>query len=116
MEDGVPGDASTLIYLAKADAFEDVSAIVARVLVSPAVWWEAVDEGERIRAPDVVRIREAAGQGSLVRVELSSGERALAHSRERKHGRASRDALEQGAGATVVPPTGSRFNRFIARR
>src|SRR6266540_1500479 len=67
----VPGDASTLIYLAKADAFTEASTCIRTILVTPAVWREAVEEGERIGAPEVGRIRAAQERGLLRRVALS---------------------------------------------
>jgi predicted nucleic acid-binding protein len=69
-----PGDASTLIYLAKADGFGLASSCVDRLLVPPSVWREAVEEGDRIAAPEVPRIHAAAGAGFLARVELASRE------------------------------------------
>lgn len=78
--EGVAGDASTLIYLAKADAFETAAKVVSPILVPPAVWREAVEEGERIGAADVPRIQEAAEEGFIVRLELPSKEGALSAS------------------------------------
>jgi len=78
MEEGVPGDASTLIYLAKADVFEPAQQCVSTILVPPSVWREAVDEGERIGALEIPRIRSAADAGSIRLVELSEREEALA--------------------------------------
>ena len=78
MQRRIPGDASTLIYLAKADVFELARKCVPAILVSPAVWREAVVEGERIGALEVPRIRAALEAGSLEAVELSAPEAALA--------------------------------------
>ena len=78
MEQGIPGDASTLIYLAKADVFEPAQQCVSTILVSPSVGREAVDEGERIGALEIPCIRAAADAGSLRLVELSEREEALA--------------------------------------
>lgn len=78
MEEGIPGDASTLIYLAKANVFECVQQCVSTILIPPSVWREAVDEGERIGALEVPRIRAAADAGSLQHVPLSEAEEALA--------------------------------------
>jgi predicted nucleic acid-binding protein len=80
--DDVPADASTLIYLAKADAFEAAALCVPGILVPPSVWREAVDEGERIGALEVPRIRGAA---AIRRVELSGAERALAKTLAAEH-------------------------------
>jgi predicted nucleic acid-binding protein len=76
--EGIPGDASILIYLAKADAFQVAHSCVGTILVPPSVWREAVDEGERIGAVEVPRIRTAAEAGWLRRVELSEREEVLA--------------------------------------
>jgi predicted nucleic acid-binding protein len=78
MDEEIPGDASTLIYLAKADVFEAAQHCVPTILVPPSVWREAVDEGERIGALEIPRIRAAADTGSLRLVELSEREEALA--------------------------------------
>jgi predicted nucleic acid-binding protein len=67
-----PPDASTLIYVAKANAFAEVSRCIRTILVTPSVWREAVDEGERIGAPEVGGIRNAAERGFLRLVELSN--------------------------------------------
>lgn len=66
----LPGDASTLIYLAKANAFDEARACLDAILVPPAVWRESVEAGERIGAPEVGRIKEAVEAGFLRRVEL----------------------------------------------
>jgi len=77
-EEDLPGDASTLIYLAKADAFEAAASCVTTILVPPAVWREAVDAGERLAYTDVPRIRDAEENGWLRRVDLSQDEQSLA--------------------------------------
>jgi len=74
----LPGDASTLIYLAKADAFTDARRCIERILVSPSVWREAVEDAERLSYPDVPRIRQAAEEGFLTRIDLDDAARALA--------------------------------------
>lgn len=68
MEQATPGDASTLIYIAKADAFEEAVTCVGPIGAPPTVWSESVEAGERIGAPEVTRIR-AAAEMSLVRRE-----------------------------------------------
>lgn len=104
--DGVPGDASTLIYLAKADAFSEASECVASILVPPSVWREAVLDGERIGAPEVERIRAAAQRGFLQQVELSAREQDLAEAIRREHrlGRGESEvlALASGSGTALV--------------
>lgn len=84
-EEGIPADASTLIYLAKADAFRQVAGIISPIVVPAAVWRESVEEGERIGATEVPRIRKAAGEGLLLRVELSAAEQDLAESIATEH-------------------------------
>jgi predicted nucleic acid-binding protein len=71
-------DASTLIYIAKADVFREVAECVRKLLAPPAVWREAVVQGERVGAAEVPRIRAAEAAGILERVELSESERRLA--------------------------------------
>lgn len=78
MEQELPADASSLIYLAKADAFSEVALCVRTIHVPPAVWREAVEEGERIGAPEVPRIREAVEVGSLEHITLSHAQERLA--------------------------------------
>jgi predicted nucleic acid-binding protein len=78
MEEDLPADASSLIYLAKADAFDEVALCVRTLQVPPAVWREAVEEGERIGAPEVPRIRAALEVGSLQHVALSAKQFRLA--------------------------------------
>lgn len=77
-QEELPGDASTLIYLAKADAFADARSCIDGILVPPSVWREAVEDAERLSYPDVPRIRQAAEQGFLTRINLDDAARALA--------------------------------------
>lgn len=74
----LPGDASTLIYLAKADAFADARSCIGRILVPPSVWREAVEDAERLAYPDVPQIRVAAASDFVARVELDEIARAMA--------------------------------------
>jgi len=78
MEGELPADSSSLIYLAKADAFEEVARCVGTIQVPPAVWREAVEEGERIGAPEVPRICAALESGSLRHLALSAEQARLA--------------------------------------
>ena len=55
----IPADASSMIYVAKANAFELLHRVFPRVDVPPAVWREAVIRGEEKGAPEVIRIRQA---------------------------------------------------------
>ncbi|MDQ2910863.1 MAG: hypothetical protein M3R39_07600 [Actinomycetota bacterium] len=105
MDQGIPPDASTLIYLAKADAFQQAQRCVQTILVAPSVWREAVDEGERIGAVEVPRIRAARDDGSLRLVSLSQGELADAASIAAGH--------RLGAGESEVLALGTRLRRAI---
>lgn len=102
----VPGDASTLIYLAKADAFTEASTCIRTILVTPAVWREAVEEGERIGAPEVGRIRAAQERGLLRRVALSPDAEVEAEAIRASHrlglGESEVIALGRGLGWAIV--------------
>src|SRR5712691_6075842 len=78
MDEELPADASTLIYIAKADAFQEIQRCVSTILVPSSVWREAVEEGEGIGAVEVPRIRKAEQAGSLRLAELAEAEAALA--------------------------------------
>jgi predicted nucleic acid-binding protein len=73
-----PGDASTLIYIAKAAAFEEISRCVGVLWVSPSVWRESVDAGLRVGAPEVERITDAEARGLVKRLDLSRSVEARA--------------------------------------
>ena len=96
----LPGDASALIYLAKANAFGDARAYVDAILVSPAVWQEAVGAGERIGAPEVGRIKEATNAGLLRRVDLRQDIQQTAHriAAEHRLGRGESEVLALASG------------------
>ena len=100
-----PADASTLIYIAKADAFVEVAQCVPKLLVPPAVWREAVAEGERAGAAEVPRIRAAQGLGVLERVQLSQADQRLAATI------AAENRL--GSGESEVLAIGSSIGRAI---
>lgn len=70
-----PVDASTLIYLAKADAFDELAGFLPTLLVTPAVWREAVEQGEERAAREVQRIRDAESKGQLRRVPVNEEDR-----------------------------------------
>jgi predicted nucleic acid-binding protein len=115
MDREVPADASTLIYLAKADAFTDVALCVAGLLAPPSVWREAVVDGERIGAIEVPRIREAE---SLRRVDLTPAQGALAATlaSEQRLGAGESEvlAIGQSAGYAVVDEgRGARVARSL---
>ena len=102
----LPGDASTLIYLAKADAFTDARSCIDGILVPPSVWREAVEDGERFSYPDVPRIRAAAEDGFVSRVELDDAAQALAGTLATEHrlgvGESEVLALGRGGGRALV--------------
>lgn len=68
---GLLSDASTLIYLAKADALPDAGRIAGALLVSPAAWRESVGTGRRGHA-EAVRIRSARKQGLIQILDLDA--------------------------------------------
>src|SRR5438552_1395668 len=79
-EEEFPADASSLIYIAKCDAFDEVARCVSHFLITPSVWEEPVEAGERIRAPEVSRIRKAHRSGLLRRIPLNEDEMKVARS------------------------------------
>jgi predicted nucleic acid-binding protein len=79
-----PADASTLIYLAKAEAFEEVAFFLQPILAPPAVWVEAVDQGVTVGAPEVDRIREAE-KGLITKVTLTASIRRKAARLGQRH-------------------------------
>lgn len=71
MDQEIPADASTLIYLAKADVFQQV-AFLAPILCTPGVWRESVEQGRRVGATDVEAIEDAERQGLIKRTGLDA--------------------------------------------
>lgn len=119
MKEALPGDASTLIYLAKADAFAVAHHCLKRILAPPGVWREAVEDAERLAYPDVPRIRDAVEDGFVVRVELDDDAQVLAGTIATEHrlgvgesevlalGRGTgRALLDDGRAARVAPTLG----------
>ncbi|MEX2194433.1 MAG: hypothetical protein WD844_04030 [Thermoleophilaceae bacterium] len=88
-------DASSLIYLAKADGFADAAECVARLSAPPAVWAEVVDAGRHIGAPEVGRIVAAHEAGFLARADMAGGlgARAAALAAEHRLGRGESEVL-----------------------
>ena len=84
-KEAYPADASSLIYIAKADAFEEIMSCIGGICVPPGVWQEAVDAGEEIGATEVPRIRDAEARGFLQRVSLNEDQVALAASIASEH-------------------------------
>ncbi|MEX2238488.1 MAG: hypothetical protein WEB00_13245 [Dehalococcoidia bacterium] len=66
-------DASSLIYLGKAGAFERIG-FVDRLIATEAVWQEAVVAGMQFGAPDASEISSAARRGLVERRSLSRKE------------------------------------------
>jgi predicted nucleic acid-binding protein len=96
----VPCDAPTLIYLAKADAFDELLPHCAmRLVVTPGVWREAVEDGEAAGYADASVIREAEMAGHVTRVELSQSEA------QRASTIASAHRLGQGESETLAIAT-----------
>lgn len=79
-ETGTPADASSLIYLAKAGALAVTAELLGPLLVTPAVWREAVELGEGHGRPDASAVRVALEKGTVrqVRLEAAESERAIA--------------------------------------
>lgn len=64
---GVPADASSFIYLAKAGGLRHAAACLGPLLMTPRVWIEVVDLGERRGAPEVALIHSAVAEGFIRR-------------------------------------------------
>lgn len=94
-------DASTLIYLAKARGFKEVSSWVMPMDAPPAVWDEAVVAGARIGAPDVVEIQRAQRAGLVRQVQLSAKARTRAARIREEH--------RLGAGESEVVAIGHEY-------
>jgi predicted nucleic acid-binding protein len=84
-EEAYPGDASSLISIARADAFEEIMSCIDGIGVPPGVWREAVDAGEEIGASEVPRNRDAEIRGFLERLSLDETQIALAASIASEH-------------------------------
>jgi predicted nucleic acid-binding protein len=100
-----PADASTLIYLAKANGFDLARTAVEALTVPPAVWEEAVVAGRDRGAPDVVGIEEARDTGFLRLAEWSTTlDRDAA---------AIRDGYQLGLGESQVIALGSKVGAAV---
>lgn len=67
---GIPADATCLIYLAKINGFYRAASCVDGLLVSPAVWREAVVDGARLGYSDAEHIQQAEAMGIVTRFGL----------------------------------------------
>jgi predicted nucleic acid-binding protein len=103
--DELPADASCLIYLAKIDGFALAARCLSALVVAPAVWREAVEDGERLGYADAVNITEAHEAGFLARIELDESSTAFAGQL------AATWRLGQGEGETLA--IGSRIGRVV---
>ena len=74
----LPTDASCLIYLARIDGFQRAARCLDGLVVGPAVWREAVDDGEQYGYDDVYRIRHAEQDRFIRRVALDDVVSAVA--------------------------------------
>jgi predicted nucleic acid-binding protein len=83
---GIPTDASSLIHLAKAGQLELAHKALGPLLVPPAVWVEAITEGERIGAVEVPVLVQGFGNGWLRRVELGAKSISQARTLVERHG------------------------------
>lgn len=103
-EPGTLADASSLIYLAKAGAIAVTTGYLGPLLVTPAVWAEAVDSGEARGSPDAARIRLDVEQGLVkqVRLDASSTQRARRIATQFGLGRGESEVLAIGGGKEFV--------------
>ncbi len=76
----IPADASSMIYVAKANAVELLHRVFPRVDVPPAVWREAVIRGEEKGAPEVIRIRQAERRAWLRQTTLTPAQHRASRS------------------------------------
>jgi len=84
-QEEIPVDATTLIYLGKADAFGEAVRAVRTFVASPAVWREAVDDAPERYIGDVRKIRAAEQEGAVKQVALGDRDRALASTIRANH-------------------------------
>jgi predicted nucleic acid-binding protein len=70
----IPADASTLIYLAKARAYDVITACQLTLLAAAGVWREAVEDGEAAGYMDAAAIKEAEIANQLKRVDLTGNQ------------------------------------------
>jgi predicted nucleic acid-binding protein len=100
----VPADASSLIYLAKADAFELAGRCVESIVVPPVVWVEAIEAGREKGASEVSRIEAAHKSGFLQRAELSGDQQTFAGRVRSEHrlGHGESEVLALGWSSSLV--------------
>jgi predicted nucleic acid-binding protein len=98
----VPSDASSLIYLGKAAAFELIERIGMTLLAPPGVWDESVTAGQAGGYSDVVEIEGAADRGLVEQRDLNP------HVAERA--RELRDRYNLGRGESEVLALGQEHS------
>ncbi|MGH3082617.1 MAG: hypothetical protein ACRDNP_00900 [Gaiellaceae bacterium] len=102
----VPADATTLIYLAKADQFSVVPLCGFALLCPSAVWREAVEEGEASGYGDVSVIVDAERSGWIRRTGLTAYQEKTASSIATSHrlglGESEVLALAAATGRAVI--------------
>jgi predicted nucleic acid-binding protein len=103
-EHGTPVNASSLIYLAKANALRVAAEYLGTLLVPPAVWREAVEAGEKRGRPDAAAIRIALEHGVVRHTPLvqKESERAERIARAFGIGAGESQVLTLGAEREVV--------------
>lgn len=100
----VPADASSLIYLAKADAFREAHSSVGMLLAPPAVWQEAVEAGidKGIADPQRILSAQSAGWVRATPIGAQREHTARVLARQYRLGRGETQVLAMGKRATRV--------------
>jgi len=100
---GILTDASSVIYLAKADALAEAHALVGDLLVPPAVWRE-VNTVEGREQRDQERIRSAHDAGSIQLMELDStvARRAIQIGKRRRTGPGESQVIAAAHGGDLI--------------
>ena len=101
---GTLSDASTVIYLAKADALAETHSFVGDLLVPPVVWEEMVDMVEGRGQLDQEKIRSARDAGWLQLLEFGPAvaSRAIEIRERRRIGRGESEVIAAARKGSVV--------------